>query len=52
VYRGMAYRELAEHVGTYLLDSPQHKKYYFVGFNALSMPKKNHSFLLKRKRRE
>jgi hypothetical protein len=36
VYRGMAYRELAEHVDTYLLDNPQHKKYYFVGFNALS----------------
>lgn len=36
VYRGMAYRELAEHIDTYLLDTPQHKKYYFVGFNALS----------------
>ncbi|WP_026994786.1 PD-(D/E)XK nuclease family protein [Flectobacillus major] len=36
VYRGMAYRELAEHIPAYMLDNPLHKKYYFVGFNALS----------------
>lgn len=36
VYRGMAYRMLAENVEHYLLDKNQHSKYYFVGFNALS----------------
>ncbi len=36
VYRGMAYRDLAENVDKYILDKNRHNKYYFVGFNALS----------------
>ena len=36
VYRGMAYRDLAEKVETYILEKDRHIKYYFVGFNALS----------------
>lgn len=36
VYRGMAYRELAENVDKYILEKDRHLKYYFVGFNALS----------------
>ena len=36
VYRGMAYRDLAENVDKYILEKDQHIKYYFVGFNALS----------------
>jgi hypothetical protein len=36
VYRGMAYRDLAENVDKYILEKNRHIKYYFVGFNALS----------------
>ena len=36
VYRGMAYRDLAEKVDKYILEKDRHIKYYFVGFNALS----------------
>lgn len=36
VYRGMAYRDLAENVDKYILEKDRHIKYYFVGFNALS----------------
>ncbi len=36
VYRGMAYRDLAENVEQYILEKDKHLKYYFVGFNALS----------------
>ena len=36
VYRGMAYRDLAEKVEKYILEKDRHIKYYFVGFNALS----------------
>ncbi|MDZ7898553.1 MAG: DUF559 domain-containing protein [Arcicella sp.] len=36
VYRGMAYRDLAENVDKYILQKDRHLKYYFVGFNALS----------------
>lgn len=36
VYRGMAYRDLAENVDKYILEKDKHLKYYFVGFNALS----------------
>jgi hypothetical protein len=36
VYRGMAYRDLAENVDKYILEKDRHLKYYFVGFNALS----------------
>jgi PD-(D/E)XK nuclease superfamily len=36
VYRGMAYRDLAENVDKYILAKDRHLKYYFVGFNALS----------------
>jgi len=36
VYRGMAYRDLAENVDKYILNKNKHEKYYFVGFNALS----------------
>jgi hypothetical protein len=36
VYRGMAYRDLAENVDKYILEKDRHSKYYFVGFNALS----------------
>lgn len=36
VYRGMAYRDLAENVEKYILEKDRHTKYYFVGFNALS----------------
>ena len=36
VYRGMAYRDLAENVDKYILAKDRHIKYYFVGFNALS----------------
>jgi very-short-patch-repair endonuclease len=36
VYRGMAYRDLAENVDTFILEKDRHLKYYFVGFNALS----------------
>ncbi len=36
VYRGMAYRDLAEQVNKYILEKDRHIKYYFVGFNALS----------------
>ena len=36
VYRGMAYRDLAENVDKYILEKSRHLKYYFVGFNALS----------------
>ncbi len=50
VYRGMAYRQLAENIDAYLLDNPTHKKYYFVGFNALSnAEEKIVKTLLKRK---
>jgi hypothetical protein len=40
VYRGMAYRLLAENLFEYLLAKPTHEQnphYYFVGFNALSI---------------
>lgn len=36
VYRGMAYRDLADNVDKYILSKDRHIKYYFVGFNALS----------------
>lgn len=36
VYRGMAYRDLAENVDKHILAKNRHLKYYFVGFNALS----------------
>jgi RecB family exonuclease len=36
VYRGMAYRYLAEHVNELLVEQKRHEQYYFVGFNALS----------------
>ncbi len=36
-YRGAAYRYLAENVTTALVDQAQFEKYYFVGFNALSL---------------
>ena len=36
VYRGMAYRKLANEVEARLLDNPLYEKIYFVGFNALS----------------
>ena len=36
VYRGMAYRDLADNVDKYILEKERHIKYYFVGFNALS----------------
>lgn len=36
-YRGSAYRYLAENAETLLLDKPKYKKYYFLGFNALSL---------------
>ena len=36
VYRGMAYRDLAENIDKYILTKDRHIKYYFVGFNALS----------------
>jgi very-short-patch-repair endonuclease len=36
VYRGMAYRDLAENVDKFILAKDRHLKYYFVGFNALS----------------
>jgi PD-(D/E)XK nuclease superfamily len=36
VYRGMAYRTLAENVDQYLVQKEPYKKYYIVGFNALS----------------
>ena len=36
VYRGMAYRDLAENIDKYILQKDRHIKYYFVGFNALS----------------
>ena len=36
VYRGMAYRDLAEKVEKHILEKDRHIKYYFVGFNALS----------------
>ncbi|MCU0467345.1 MAG: PD-(D/E)XK nuclease family protein [Arcicella sp.] len=50
VYRGMAYRELAEHTDKYILEKDKHLKYYFVGFNALSdAEEKTIRTLLKRK---
>jgi hypothetical protein len=36
VYRGMAYRDLAENIDKHILEKDRHLKYYFVGFNALS----------------
>ncbi|MFC0181592.1 hypothetical protein ACFFJX_03040 [Pseudarcicella hirudinis] len=36
VYRGMAYRRLAENVDEYLIDKNLYQKYYILGFNALS----------------
>jgi PD-(D/E)XK nuclease superfamily len=36
-YRGSAYRHLAENVDTLLIDNPKYSKYYFLGFNALSV---------------
>jgi PD-(D/E)XK nuclease superfamily len=36
VYRGMAYRDLAENIEKHILEKDRHLKYYFVGFNALS----------------
>ena len=36
VYRGMAYRDLAENIEKHILEKDRHIKYYFVGFNALS----------------
>ena len=36
VYRGMAYRDLAENIDKHILEKDRHIKYYFVGFNALS----------------
>lgn len=36
VYRGMAYRDLAENVDKYILNKNKHEKYYFIGFNALT----------------
>jgi very-short-patch-repair endonuclease/RecB family exonuclease len=36
VYRGMAYRTLAENVDEYLVAKEPYKKYYIVGFNAMS----------------
>ncbi len=36
VYRGMAYRDLAENIEKHILEKDRHSKYYFVGFNALS----------------
>ncbi len=50
VYRGMAYRDLAENVDKYILEKDRHIKYYFVGFNALSdAEEKIIRILLKRK---
>ncbi|MPR36894.1 PD-(D/E)XK nuclease family protein [Salmonirosea aquatica] len=39
-YRGMAYRHVAEHVETLLLDQMPHEKVYFVGFNAFTEAEK------------
>ncbi len=36
VYRGSAYKHLAENIDTILIEKPSFKKYYFLGFNALS----------------
>ncbi len=36
VYRGMAYRTLAENVDQYLVQNEPYRKYYIVGFNAMS----------------
>jgi hypothetical protein len=36
VYRGLAYRNLAENIEAKLLSSDRFEKYYFVGLNALS----------------
>ncbi|PRY35955.1 PD-(D/E)XK nuclease superfamily protein [Spirosoma oryzae] len=35
-YRGMAYRRLAENVGTLIRDNTAYERLWFVGFNALS----------------
>ncbi len=39
-YRGMAYRHVAEHTETLLLDKMPYKKVYFVGFNAFTEAEK------------
>lgn len=50
VYRGMAYRDLAENIEKHILEKDRHIKYYFVGFNALSVSEeKIIRTLLKRK---
>jgi RecB family exonuclease len=36
-YRGRAYRQLASQLQSLLIDHPKYKKYYFMGFNALSL---------------
>ena len=39
-YRGMAYRHVAEHAETLLLEKMAHEKVYFVGFNAFTEAEK------------